>query len=131
MATHRRFRASKYLCRTAVAGMSEAINTVVRFHDVRRLPELTRCIFSLVGQTYRPLRILLLTQRFSEGEIAETQAALAPFLEGETDVELVVKNWAHAEPADARSALLNLGVQEAAGRYLAYLDYDDALYPDA
>jgi hypothetical protein len=109
----------------------EQIDVVVRFHDSSRISELTRSVFSLVSQTHRPLRIILTTQRFSEEDLAATRAALAPFLEGERDVELAVVNWAEAEPADARSVLLNLGVQNAQGRYLAYLDYDDALYPDA
>ncbi len=40
-------------------------------------------------------------------------------------------NWEDAEPADARSALLNLGLCAAQGRYSAFLDYDDVLYPEA
>ena len=58
--------------------MPELIDTIVRFHDVGRLPELTRCIFSLTGQTYRPLRIILCLQRFSEKDVAATTAAHAP-----------------------------------------------------
>lgn len=109
----------------------EQIDVVVRIHDPRRTPELARCVFSLVSQTYQPLRIIIAAQRFTEEALAATRAALAPFLEGEDDVALDIVNWTDPEPADARSVLLNLGVQAAEGRYLAYLDYDDALYPDA
>lgn len=111
--------------------MQDSINTIVRFHDVRRLPELERCIFSLVGQEYRPLHIILALQRFTPGEIAETQTALAPILAGENDVKLTFANYDEEEPADARSALLNMGVRHATGRFLAFLDYDDVLYPEA
>lgn len=109
----------------------EQIDVVVRIHDLDRMAELNRCVFSLVSQTYRPLRIIVVTQRFSEEALAATKTALAPLLAGEEGVALDVINWADPEPADARSVLLNLGVQNAQGRYLAYLDYDDALYPDA
>ncbi len=109
----------------------EQIDVVVRIHDVSRMQELSRCVFSLVSKTYRPLRIVVAAQRFSDADITAVRAALGPFLQGEGDVELAIVNWTEAEPTDARSVLLNLGVQAAQGRYLAYLDYDDALYPDA
>ena len=109
----------------------EQIDVVVRIHDPGRMRELARCVFSLVSQTYRPLRIVVTAQRFSEGALAATRAALASLIAGEEDVALDIVNLTDPEPADARSVLLNLGVQNAQGRYLAYLDYDDALYPDA
>ncbi|MBT4739841.1 MAG: glycosyltransferase [Rhodospirillaceae bacterium] len=111
--------------------MSEQIDTVVRFHDVSRLVELKRCVFSLIGQSYRPLNIILTTQRFSENDVYEARQALAPLIDEEEGVTLSVVNWDQAEPQDARSELLNLGLLAARGRYLAFLDYDDVLYPEA
>lgn len=111
--------------------MSGQIDTVVRFHDVTRVMELERCVFSLVSQSYRPLNIILVVQRFSDDDINKIRAALTPMIDGEDGVTLQIANWEHAEPADARSELLNLGLTEARGRYLAYLDYDDVLYPEA
>ena len=109
----------------------EQIDVVVRIHDASRTAELTRCVFSLVAQSYRPLRIIIAAQRFSDDGLAAVRAALAPLLDGEGEVDLTIVNWTDPEPADARSVLLNMGVQAAEGRYLAYLDYDDVLYPDA
>ena len=111
--------------------MNEQVDVIVRFHDMARLPELTRCVFSLAGQSYRPLRIILALQRFSAADIAATRAALAPFLDDQPGVHLSVVNWELSAPADARSILLNLGVSIAQGRYVAFLDYDDVLYPEA
>ena len=109
----------------------EQIDVVVRIHDAGRTAELTRCVFSLVAQGYRPLRIIIAAQRFADDGLAGVRTALAPLLDGEEDVDLAIVNWTEPEPADARSVLLNMGVQAAEGRYLAYLDYDDVLYPDA
>ncbi len=107
------------------------LDTIVRFHDIRRLSELERCVFSLVGQNFKSLRIILALQRFSAQEIAKVRATLAPILEFEKSPQLSIVNWEDAEPADARSALLNLGLCAAQGRYIAFLDYDDVLYPEA
>ena len=111
--------------------MSEQMDTIVRYHDVSRTMELERCVFSIVGQSYRPLNIILTTQRFSEDEIEATRSVLAPMIDSDDEVMLTILNWDQAEPADARSELLNLGLRGATGRYLAFLDYDDVLYPEA
>lgn len=104
---------------------------IVRFHDIARLDELGRAVFSLVGQQYRPLRILLAMQRFTATEQEAVLAALAPILSLSDGVELVPLNYEYAQPKDARSELSNLGFAAASGRYVAMLDYDDILYPEA
>ena len=43
---------------------------------------------------------------------------------------LHVLNRSDPLPADARAALLNLGSRRRTGRYVAFLDYDDLIYPE-
>jgi len=107
------------------------VDCIVRFHDIRRLTELERCVFSLVGQHYRPLHIILVLQRFSPAEVEATRGALAPLFLLPSAPKLSVHNWNEDGIADARTHLLNRGVELADGRYLAFLDYDDVLFPEA
>ena len=107
------------------------IDCIVRFHDSRRLLELERCIFSLVGQRHRPLRIVLATQRFTLDEQQRVHNILAPLLALPDAPELVLCNWTREDPSDARTELLNMGLQAATGRYVDFLDYDDTLFPEA
>jgi hypothetical protein len=107
------------------------VDCIVRFHDIRRMNELDRCIFSLVGQRYRPLNIILALQRFTEAEVAATREALAPVLSLPDAPMLTICNLEQPLPRDGRTLLLNMGVQAATGRYVGFLDYDDVLYPEA
>ena len=111
--------------------MIQEIDTVVRFHDISRLSELTRCIFSLANQNYRPIHIILAVQRFSKEDIATTRSALMCFIEGRDDLDLTIVNFDKENPKDARSVLLNMGISKARGKYIGFLDYDDVLYPEA
>lgn len=110
---------------------NEDLDVVVRFHDVRRLRELERAIFSIVVQSFRPINILLTVQRFTPEELAITRETLAPVLELEVSLSISIINWNSDEPLDGRSALINCGIQVGQSRYLAFLDYDDLLYDNA
>jgi len=44
-------------------------------------------------------------------------------------VEII--NWQRPEPLDARTELLNLGLNACTGQYVGFLNYDDVLYPEA
>ncbi|SDQ16560.1 Glycosyl transferase family 2 [Paraburkholderia fungorum] len=107
------------------------VDCIVRLHDVKRLNELERCVFSLVGQTYRPLNIIVTLQRFSPSDIAQVEASLARLLKMHDAPSLELVNFTSEEPKDARTELLNLGLAKASGQYVAFLDYDDVLYPEA
>lgn len=107
------------------------LDVIVRFHDLQRLHELSRCIFSLVCQDYRPIRIILVTQRFTWSAIEETLQYVSPALSLDKKIDFQLVNFDKIEPKDARSDLINLGISKAAGRFLAFLDYDDIIYPDA
>ncbi|MFC7690981.1 glycosyltransferase [Paeniroseomonas aquatica] len=109
----------------------DGVDVIVRFHNLARLGELRRAVFSLAGQEFRPIRILLVLQRFSDADVATVRAALAPLLALPEQLALEVLRFDAQEPLDARSALMNLGFAAATARYVALLDYDDVLYPEA
>jgi hypothetical protein len=112
--------------------LSRAVEVIVRFHNPALFEELSSALLSLMAQSWRPLRVLVVTQRFSDAQSQALEASLAPFRAIDPSVSLdVVRYTCEQGLVDARSALLNAGIAEARGRYLAVLDYDDVLYPEA
>lgn len=110
---------------------NQSVDCIVRFHDVNRLHELNRCVFSLLGQRHRPLNVILALQRFSQAEIEITRQSLQPLLDLPGSPSLALCNLDQPTPLDARTLLLNMGMRNAQARYVGFLDYDDVLYPEA
>lgn len=110
---------------------AEGVDVIVRFHDISRLWELERAAFSLAGQFYKPVRILLATQRFTPEKQEAVRTVIKMVAAWSPDVSVSLLNFSDAMPVDARSELINLGFANASGRYLGFLDYDDVLYPEA
>ena len=110
------------------------LDVVIRMHDPARLDELNRAVFSAALQDIPAVAIHIVCQRFTAPDIEAVRACLAPIMALAPEGTLHVHNRMAPLPLDARAALLNLGMAAAGrspgGRYLAFLDYDDLIYPE-
>ncbi len=107
------------------------LDVVIRAHDPARLDELDRAVFSAALSEHRPLSIHIACQRFDAAALASVAAMLEPLRAVVPDVRFAVLNRPDPLPVDARAALLNLGLRAGTGRFVAFLDYDDVIYPEA
>lgn len=105
------------------------LDVIVRFRDPRRLIELKRCVFSVVGATYRPLRVIIAAQCLSGDDLASLSASLEPIFSIAGAPALEVVNAPDRSSTDRHAALSNAGLRRASGRYLALLDQDELIYP--
>ncbi len=111
---------------------SNSLHVIVRFHDSRRIRELDRAIFSLAHQNYRPITIHVVTQRFSKAELKAVEDCTARYSSLPEPPAFVISNFDSPNPIDGRSALINIGLRASEkGRFFAFLDYDDVIYPEA
>lgn len=112
--------------------LANSLHVIVRFHDSRRIRELDRALFSLAHQNYRPITVHIVTQRFSRDELNAVEACAARYSSLPEPASFVVSNFDSPNPLDGRSALINIGLRASdKGRFFAFLDYDDVIYPEA
>lgn len=112
--------------------MPMGLDVIVRLHDRARLPEFDRALFSLVNQTFAPVRPIIATQAFDAAMAAETRAVINKFDWHEAGHAAPTIIDVPAAPGqDLRSRLLNAGISHTRHRFLAFLDCDDYLYEDA
>lgn len=99
--------------------MNELISVIVPVYNVERY--LSKCIESILGQSYENLEIILIDDGSTDcsGEICDKYAKL--------DNRIIV---IHKENGGASSAK-NAGLRIANGKYLSFVDSDDYLEPCA
>lgn len=114
--------------------MHEVVSVIVRFHDLAGLPKLERAIQSLHAQTGAIVQPIVVTQRFGRSDFKRTREAVLRQWFFDWLPEPVLVDYDEAGDGDARSALMNLGIDRHRGlgnRFLGFLDYDDLLYSHA
>ena len=94
------------------------ISVIVPVYKVE--PYLRQCIDSILNQTYRDIEVLLIDDGSPDrcGEICEEYAR--------ADGRVKVVHIKHTGLGEAR----NLGLREAAGEYIGFVDSDDWIEPD-
>ncbi len=105
------------------------VSVIVRFHDASRLPLLREALASLAAQEHASVQAIVVIQNGNDDLTRAIQAHLTqafPQAEPHRVLNLPIPTG-----EDGRSRLLNAGLQVAQGRYLAFLDYDDIVYPRA
>lgn len=118
------------------------ISTIVRYHlDHQGLELLRDALTSLAAQKYSECQTVIVLQNGSQqtvDDIAGILASLYPGAHAPDNKQNPVRVGPHKivpvsvpHGEDARAALLNHGLDQADGRYVAFLDFDDIVYPEA
>ena len=105
--------------------MNQTVSIVIRTMPGRE-HFLDKCLFILSGQQYQDLEPIVVAQCKTDSESVEK-------------IDVLIAKWKkhfpkisflhHISDTDARAKSLNMGMKYASGRYLAFLDDDDKVYP--
>ncbi len=112
--------------------MSSKISVLIRIHDFSQLSLFEQALDSLAAQTYKDVEPIILAQNASPENLSQIKGLVSErFQKPRTMAEYQLHTLSVSNGQDARSALLNLGLKNASGRYVAFLDFDDLIEPDA
>ncbi|TAK91308.1 MAG: glycosyltransferase family 2 protein [Aquabacterium sp.] len=106
------------------------VSVIIRHHDFGKFAELRRCLFSIACSTWPHIEAIVVCQSFPTSELAKVERH-ADLLHRSLGLRIKILNPDLPKGIDHRSTLLNTGIEAANGRYLAFLDYDDCIYPTA
>lgn len=106
--------------------MNNTLSIVIRTMPGRER-FLDKCLFILSGQDYSDVEVVIVAQKLTE-ESATTE--LEATAEQWRDHFPSMRVLTHISETDARARSLNIGKRAAGGRYLAFLDDDDKVYPN-
>ena len=95
------------------------VSIIVRTKDRPQL--LIRALQSIAGQTYRPIEVVLVNDGGCDLEIKKIKDILGS----------VSLNYIRLEQSSGRAHAGNIGIKNAKGRYVGFLDDDDIYYKDA
>lgn len=98
--------------------MNDLISVVVPVYNVKHY--LKRCIESILDQTYRSLQIILVDDGSTDGcsQICDSYS--------KKDVRIEVIHQRNQGLSSAR----NIGLQNATGKYICFIDSDDWIHPE-
>jgi glycosyltransferase involved in cell wall biosynthesis len=104
------------------------ITYILRCHSTSTLPKLKTALQSVADQQYQPVKALLALQDLAEDDVAIVKDTTAP-ISAATGLDIEVVNFGFPTKGDHRGALLNRALLCVKSRYVAFLDYDDVVYP--
>jgi hypothetical protein len=106
----------------------EHVTVLTRFHDPRKIVKLDAMLFSLLGQDGVAIKSIILGQNIGDDALPALQSLCRTYCEQGLDVTFRNEYFAPGT-GDHRAEILNRGIESVGGRYLAFLDYDDVVYP--
>lgn len=102
------------------------VSIIIRTCSKNKLFLLRQAIESVKSNHYRPIEILIVAQTMDSHFIKE----LEKIADGYQEIDFYLKLFFNPINEDQRAKNLNIGINQAQGQYLGFLDDDDIFYPD-
>lgn len=106
---------------------NKTLSVIIRFHKKERLVFLEEAIFSLAIQDWHDLEVVVVLQNGTD-ELRQAVIEIINRQPWPREPRYKVLLVPIAPGVDGRSTLMNQGMTNAEGRYLAFLDDDDFVY---
>lgn len=110
----------------SIPSCDKVVSVIIRACNSKKLFLLQEAIESIYKNTYRPIEVVIVVQSENEDYIQNVKHVASLYQENDLTSSVVVNKTSK----DERSKNLNLGLQQAKGRYISFLDEDDVMRPD-
>ena len=106
---------------------NNTLSVIIRFHQQERLAFLEEAIFSLAIQDWHDIEVMVVLQNGTD-KLKQTVVDIINRQPWPRQPKYQILLVPIPPGVDGRSTLINRGIANAAGRYLAFLDDDDFVY---
>lgn len=103
---------------------NDLVTIIIRTSQEKRLSLLKNALLSIVANDYRPIEIIIVIQSEKQDFIDYLQNMINEYSHKQVRVKIVINYTSK----DQRAKNLNIGVNNANGRYIGFLDDDDVFY---
>ncbi|MDP3414621.1 glycoside hydrolase family 99-like domain-containing protein [Falsiroseomonas sp.] len=116
---------------TNIVAVADRVSTVIRYHAHAERALLMNALLSLLSQEGCNVRACIGVQDMQDSELADLRRAVEA-LPWAADCQPVFRAFhSNADAPDLRSEMLNEMLRVAGPDYVAFLDYDDIMFPHA
>jgi glycosyltransferase involved in cell wall biosynthesis len=102
------------------------VSVIVRSSSKKRFNLLDQAIFSVLGSYYKNIEVVLVVQTQDDNFYNDVCNLASKYIHLGLSISIV----RNTTSTDERAKNLNIGIVNANGRYIAFLDDDDVIYPD-
>jgi glycosyltransferase involved in cell wall biosynthesis len=102
------------------------VSIIIRTVYEKRLHLLCKSISSVFENSHRPIEVVIVAQTENDDFLEKIETTISRFIDSDFKTSLIVNQTTK----DERAKNLNLGIRQAGGRYIGFLDDDDVIYPN-
>ncbi|MGL6340044.1 MAG: glycosyltransferase family 2 protein, partial [Waterburya sp.] len=106
--------------------MNDRLVSIIIRTTGKRVKLLDETLFSVFGSYYPSIEVVLVVQTANDHAYQDVVALSQQY----THLGMTIQLVRNASDEDKRSQNLNMGLAQATGRYVGFLDDDDVLYPE-
>lgn len=107
------------------------VSTIIRFHAFEEIKLLQKALYSLLSQGNCIVQPVVAVQDLSDDMLTQLQAVLSAMPWENQYLPIIQKYYSDENQKDLRARMLNEPLKNVKTRYVAFLDYDDILFPHA